>query len=79
MFAGAATFNQDVGNWDVSSGLSFVSIIINIDITIYESTHLTHCLLLCQIILMYRITCLEEQIHLINTLAIGMCPIVETL
>ena len=47
MFKGASAFNQDIGNWNVSSGEWFVSIAMNTTVALYESTHLNHNLLLC--------------------------------
>ena len=46
MFEGASTFNQDIGNWNVSSGTDFVSIVMNTKVSMYESNHLTHVITL---------------------------------
>ena len=83
MFDQASAFNQDIGNWDVSNSQYFVRIDMNIHTTMmYESTHVTHDLLLCCLVtLMYttRLVCLMERQLLTKTLAIGTCPIVKNL
>ena len=62
MFKGAEAFNWNIGNGDVSSGQSFVSIKVkNIVTTINESTHVTHNLLFCYVIFIHRVPCLKEQ------------------
>ena len=33
MFEGAEAFNQDIGGWDVSKGINFVSVVTDIDIS----------------------------------------------
>ena len=83
MFFEALSFNQDIGNWDVSNGEDFVSIIINTNVTMYESTHPTHHiahnLLLCFVIFTHRITCSIMHSHLTKILVIGMCRMVQSL
>ena len=80
MFAGALSFNQDIGNWNVSGGTDFVSIVMNTKVAMYESNHLTHVITLPYLfIFMYRLPCLKERLYLIKTLAIGMSPVVQTL
>ena len=77
MFSGASAFNQDIGNWDVSSGEDFVSIAMNTNAAMYKSNHDTHNLLLP--FLVCSITCFLERLHLIETLVTGMCQVVKTL
>ena len=79
MFDGSSSFNQDIGDWDVSNGESFVSIAMNTNTALYESSHLTHNLLLCPAIFVHRLACLKERHHSIKTLVIGMCPLVNLL
>ena len=79
MFRDASSFNQDIGDWNVSSGTKFVSVVMNINAALYKSTHVTHNLLLCFAIFMRRLACLLERPHLIKTLVIGMYPMVNTL
>ena len=76
MFGRALSFNQDIGNWDVSNGESFVSIIIYTNVTMYESS--THPILISPFLVnfMYRWVCSMERLHLIKTLVIGMFPMV---
>ena len=43
MFLNASSFNQDIGNWNVSSAEGLVSIVMNTNATMYyELTHITH-------------------------------------
>ena len=82
MFAGALSYNQNIGNWDVSSSYYFVSIVMNdTNVVVYESNHLTHNLLLLFLVIlfMHRISCLKEHLYLTKTLAIGMFQVVITL
>ena len=82
MFLNASSFNQDIGNWDVSNSQYFVSIIINKNVAMYEPTHITHITILhflIVILFIYRIACLKEHCPLIKTLVIGMFHIVSAL
>ena len=80
MFLNSQSFNQDIGNWDVSNGIDFVSIVMNINIAMNESSLVTHNLWLPDLLIfIYRIACLKEHLYLIKTLAIGMFQAVLTL
>ena len=80
MFRGASAFNQDIGSWNVSNGEYFVSIAINTNTTVYKSNRVNHNLMLCLVIFIpARLACSKEHQHLIETLAIGMYPMVNTL
>ena len=74
MFEGASKFNQDIGNWDVSNGVEFVSIVMNSNVSMNESTLVTHVLLSFTIIYnaTTRIICLEEHLLLIKIYAVGI-------
>ena len=43
MFEGAQLFNQDIGNWDVSNGMDFVSKATIVNITLHQLAN-TCCL-----------------------------------
>ena len=50
MFWKTSVFNQDIGNWDVSNGFSFVSTCFasSINVTFHELTHIpAHKVLSC--------------------------------
>ena len=80
MFLNALSFNQDIGNWDVSNSHYFVSTVMNVNVIIYESSHMTHIIILSfLVIFVFRITCLLEHCHLTKTLAIGMCQVAKAL
>ena len=77
MFYGASAFNQDIGNWDVSNGEDFVSIIMNTNAAIYnKSNHITHNILLYFAMFTHSLGCLKEHYCLTKTLVIGMFPMV---
>ena len=42
MFSETISFNQDIGNWDVSNGKDFVSTPINSNTACHELTHIPH-------------------------------------
>ena len=42
MFREASVFNQDIGKWDVSIAKYFVSIVVNINNSMYDLVHATH-------------------------------------
>ena len=81
MFQQASVFNQDIGNWDVSSGEYFVRIVMNTYTAMYRSNHVTphNVILPFLVILICRVACFLKHCHLIKTLAIGMFPMVKTL
>ena len=83
MFYNTSTFNQGIGTWDVSNGVSFVSIAkTNIDIAILFMncmTHVANKVLTCSPMQLYRVSCFLLQKHSTKTSAVGMCPKVVTL
>ena len=84
MFDRASVFNQDIGNWDVSNGVSFVSIVLNTNTAMFESMYLTYIYYFLFnpypfVVFVYSMACLLEPCHLIKTLVIGMSPVVQTL
>ena len=75
MFRGAPLFNQDIGNWNVSNGKYFVSIVMKINIAMNILTaYFTYDLLSLTIIyFMERITCSKEpRQHLIKIFVGGI-------
>ena len=81
MFAGTSVFNQNVGNWDVSKGTSFVSIILTSkDLNlIWNYTWILTCVSFNNHYLPFSEVCSLELPYSIKILATGMFLRVQAL
>ena len=73
MFYEANAFNQDIGSWDVSKGVKFVSTATSISITDYYC--INRNMLLMNYYLIFLSHCTESHVQRCNRIQPGHCQL----